>query len=46
LQQIQNFFKIPLSEKLYAVVDAEYNEKNPSFFLASHAPKIELLPWG
>ena len=24
---------------LYAVVDAEQNKKNPSFFLASHAPK-------
>ena len=24
---------------LYAVVDAEQNKKNSSFFLASHAPK-------
>ena len=24
---------------LYAIVDAEQNEKTPSFFLASHAPK-------
>ena len=36
---------------LYAVVDAEQNEKNPSLFLASHAPKnwantLGVTPWG
>ena len=39
MQQIQNFSKIPLLEMLYVVMDAEQNEKTPSFFLASHAPK-------
>ena len=36
---------------LYAVVDAEQNKKNPSFFLASQAPEnlaiaLEVTPWG
>ena len=31
---------------LYAVVDAEQNKKNPSFFLASHASRIWAIALG
>ena len=47
----QNFSQIQLLEILYVLVHASQNQKKPSFFLASHAPRNWAIapgvtPWG